>query len=179
MSYVSHLNTMQPDYLLEEVDLYPNKSINYSTKKNQTLYDLIGERKCAFNLSEYDDTNFSFSLKDLTKNQRDILIDIYCNKYKANGKGKTFFYNHPIYNQKYICKFESSLKDFWDRNQRPAFSQISLSVIGYDRNLLSTSSWVVGSESSSGFISLPISSPFGYDEILDYDGILDYDAIFG
>lgn len=176
--YTSQFQTMQPDYILEEIDLKPDKSINFALSKNQTQYNLAGKRKCAFNLSNFHEAKFSFSLNNLTEIQKNTLLDFYCNEYKANGKGKSIIYNHPIYDESFVCKFDSSLKDFFDRNERYSFSAISLSIIGTDRNLISTSTWTSGSPSATGYVSLGVSGEdLSYSSIWDYSDVLDYSEI--
>lgn len=151
--YTTQFQTMQADYTLEELDLKPDQSINFALAKVQTEYQLTGKRKCAFNLSSFHNSNFSFNLNNLNETQKNIVLDLYCDEYKANGKGKSIIYNHPIYEESFVCKFDSHLKDSFDRNGRYLFSGISLSIIGVDRNLISMT-WEVGSSGGSGYTSL-------------------------
>ena len=174
--YTSQFQTMQPDYSIEEIDFRPEKSMNFSIKKRQTSYKLIGNRICAFNLSDFHDASFSFSFQNLTETQKNTLLDIYADEYKANGQGKTIVFSHPIYNEKFVCKFSSALSDSFDRNARYSHS-IGLSIIGTDRNLLSVSSWTVGSSTATGFTALGESEDLDYDSVWDYDDILDYSEV--
>lgn len=176
--YTTQFQTIQPDYIDEEIDLKPEKSLSFSIKKRQLSDNLVGNKKSSFNLSSFHEASFSFNLKNLTEAQKNTFLDIYVNEYKANGRGKTLVYNHPVYNEKFVCKFLSVLNDSFDRNERYEHRSISLAIIGTDRNLMSMSTWSDGEIAATGFSSIiSASADLTYDSILDYDDIIDYDEI--
>ena len=179
MIYSNYLPTIQADYIDDIFLLRPNKSIEFQFDKPTSSFVPDGGISDIVDLSDYFDIIINLNFDYLNQTNKNFILDLYLDDYKADGLNKSFIFKYPGESEYYICKFTNNVSETLERNHRHSYGSMNFIAIGYDRNLLSTSSWIVGSDDSDEFLSLPISSSFGYDEILDYGSVLDYDAVLG
>lgn len=143
MSYSDCFVSMQPDYLEEIFDFYPEDNISFSIEKHQNSYSGIEDIKYVSDLSNNSQASFSFSLENFSEADRDELLDIYLSEAKANGISNSFLFKHPIYAEYFICKFTKEVEFTLYRHGRYSQQSIDIDIIGIDRNLINFDTWIV------------------------------------
>ena len=152
MSHQNYLPTVQPDYLEETLTLRVTSKLDFSSKKNQSIYRTDGGSKEASTLSRNNTIGISLDMKNLSKENADILLDLYLNLNKANGLHNSFIYKHSSEDEYYVCKFMNSISESLPRDFRRSFGTLSVLALGIDRNLIDTSIWVSGETPSEEYI---------------------------
>jgi len=163
----NYLPTAQPDYLEEVVTLRPTGSLSFSSEKKQRVDRSDGGSKETITLSKNNCIHINLQLSNLNSTNKDFILDLYCNINKADGLKKTFLFRDPVETEDYVCMFTDNLSESMGRNMRHGYNSFSLLAIGVDRNLISTTSWTVGSSTSTGYEETEILEPvvFGGDSI--------------
>ena len=174
MAYTDYLPTIQADYVDEIFTLRSNKSIEFSYDKPYNSFVSDGGIGEITDLADYFDVIINTNYNYLNQTNKDFILDLYADLYKADGQKKSFIFKHPSNDEYYICKFISSLSETMERNFRHSYGKISFLAFGANRNLLSTSTWVEDATSATGYTPIGTSSGTGYDTVLDYSETLDY-----
>ena len=76
MSHQNYLPTVQPDYLEEVLTLRVTSKLDFSSKKNQNIYRTDGGSKESITLSKNNKIGLSLDIKNLSKENTDILEHI-------------------------------------------------------------------------------------------------------
>jgi hypothetical protein len=148
-----YLPTVSADYFDVPLTLKPTQSISFPTEKKQKVFKTDGNSKEVTTLSKNNCVYISVGFENLNSTNKDILLDLYLDLYKANGLQKSFLLNHPTDGSQYVCRFMDNISETMQRNFRHSYSRMSLLAIGADRNLISTQTWIVGG-SSVGYIPI-------------------------
>lgn len=175
MGYQEYLPSIQADYIDQIFTLKSHKSLDFDFDKPTSTFTPDRGISEVTDLADYFDILISTSYNHLTETNKDLILDLYLNEYKADGLRKSFLFQHPVSSEYYIVKFLNGVSETLGRNLRHSYGEIKFLSIGTDRNLIQTSSWVAGNSTATGFD--PIGGSLSYDSILDYDDILDYDEV--
>lgn len=178
MAYTDYLPTYQADYVDQIFTLRPNKSIEFSFDKPTAPFMSDGNIEEVVDLADYFDVMISVNYNTLTETSKDFILDLYADLYKADGLNKSFLFKHPTNDEYYVCKFLRGISETMQRNFRHSYGGMSFLSLGTDRNLISTSSWVVGNTTATGYSAIDGSGGgSGYDTVFNYDEVLDYEEV--
>lgn len=178
MAYQDYMPTIQADYIDEIFTLRSNKSIEIIFDKPNSTFVPDGGIPETTDLTDYFDTLIQTNYNTLNQVNKDFILDLYIDDYKADGLRKSFLFKHPVNNEYYICKFINNISETMERNFKHSYGQIKFLSIGADRNLISTSTWVSGEITATGFSPISGAGAVGYDSILNYGETLNYNDVW-
>lgn len=154
MAYTDYLPTFQADYIDEIFTLKPNKSIEFTFDKPTSSFVPDGGISEVVDLADYFDVLIDLNYNTLNESNKDFILDLYADLYKADGIRKSFLFKHPSVDDYYICKFVGSVSESMARNFRHSYGSITFLALGVDRNLISTNTWAIDSISATGYTSI-------------------------
>lgn len=152
MSHFDYLQSVQPDYLEEVLTLRPTGGLSFSSDKKQKVFKSDGGHKETVTLSKNNSVFINLSLQNLNQTNKDIVLSLYHDLYKADGLKKSFVLRHPSDNEDYVCMFTQPLTETMARNLRHSYGSMSLLALGAERNLINTSLWVAGSIPTTDYL---------------------------
>lgn len=141
MMYDKYLGIYQADYLAEVLIQRPTSSLPLLAKRSQSVYETDGGFKEYITYSKNPYMKFTLEFKNLKKDKKDKITELYIDTNKADGMKRSFRYKHPLTGDIYVCRFTNQFQKTLERNLIFNLNSLDVDVLGIDKNLINLDEW--------------------------------------
>lgn len=130
-SMADYLSVAVADYLTETLSLSPQDTMAEDASKNQVTHEMDDGSIEIVSLSDTPQFTVTLRWDVLSSSEADLLMDWWLSSSKANGRARTFKWQHPTDGHVYVARFDSDISRDLKTASIAAIASIDLRIEGY------------------------------------------------